>query len=120
MTDQIPDGLVWNEQLALEIVDGCISDLKDLLEIWLRQSPRLLSDIRSALESHDAKKLHLAAHTLRGSLQIFCTDVDHSAAAALEAVGRIGQTPNEIDLFTKLEVEIALVTQQVVVFLKAN
>ena len=64
MTDQMTASEGWEVKNALANADDRVSDLKELLEIWLRQSPKLLSQIRIALENGDAKKLELAAHTL--------------------------------------------------------
>ena len=111
-------GSAWNLESALKGVDGCASDLRELLEIFLRQTPALMVDIRSALESHDAKKLHLAAHTLKGSLQILCADEACAVAAELEALGNKGQTDSGGQLLSKLDTELASVLKGITDFLE--
>lgn len=118
MSDSLPMGPAWNLDSALKGVDGCVSDLRELLEIFLRQAPALMSDMRSGLESHDAKKLHLAAHTLKGSLQILCADDACAVAAELEALGNKGQTKSGEQLLSKLDTELARVLKGITEFLE--
>ena len=117
MSDSLPTGPVWDLELALKGVDGCVTDLKELLEIFLRQMPELVSDIRIALETNEADKLHLAAHTLKGSLQILCADAAEKAAADLETAGKKGQVTNGSEMLRKLETELARVREKSVEFL---
>ena len=120
MTDRLPIDLRWDAELALANLDDCLEDLKDLLEIFLRQTPRLLRDIRSALENNDAQKLHIASHTLRGSLQILCADAAESLAGALETAGQQGRIADGTQLLPKLEEELAVITQQVQTYLATH
>ena len=120
MTDQLPSDLAWNPDLALANVDGYLADLKELLGIWLRETPRLLSDIRDSLDHEHAKGLHLAAHTLRGGLYILGATNAASAAEALETSAASGQTVDGVELFSQLERELAPVTQQVTTFLNTH
>ena len=120
MQEQIPADLVWNTHSALLNVDGEVVDLKYLLGIWLKQTPQLMAEMRTALETSDGEKLHQAAHKLKGSLQILCAEDLCSAAVDLEDAGRKGQLGNGSQLFAKLESQITLLSQQVVNFLKTN
>ena len=117
MAEPSPVHEEWNVQLALECVDGCESDLRDLLLIWLRQSPDLLSSIRSALENDEPEKLQLAAHTLRGSLQILCADKACAYAAELEIAAKSRETASAAGVLPKLEIEIDDLTGLVITWL---
>lgn len=111
---------VWDETLAMANVDGHVQDMKELLEIWLRQAPCLLFDIRTALQNNDPVSLHLAAHTLKGSLQILGIEAAASIAQALENAGRTGLTTDGMNLLIQLEGELDLVTPQIVFFQNAH
>ena len=117
MTDPVPAGGAWSVQLALGSVDGSEPDLRELLEIWLRQSPRLICDIRRALENDDAEKLLLAAHTLKGSLQILCAEEACLYAAELEAAGQKRQVLSVASSLPKLEAELAIMTRLVTAYM---
>lgn len=92
-------------------------DLKNLLKIFLRETPRLLSDIRTAVENSETQRLHLAAHTLPGSLQILCADDAEFKAGAMETAGKHDRTAVAVTLLPKLEHELAMITLQVTTFL---
>ncbi len=107
---------VWNEAIALANVAGDREILKELIEIWLRQTPRLSSDIIRAVQIENPDELHLAAHTLKGSLQLFGMDTAASVAAALENAGRTKNLAGGADLVHQLETELALVVPQVIAY----
>ena len=104
-------------QLALESVDGSAPDLRGLLEIWLRMAPQLLSDIRCALDNDEPEKLVLAAHTLKGSLQILCAEEACRYAAELEAAGQKRLVSSAAGVLPKLVAEIADITELVTKYL---
>ncbi|MEI6541170.1 MAG: Hpt domain-containing protein [Planctomycetota bacterium] len=117
MTEPLQSDHGWNPERVLVSVDDCLVDLKNLLEIFLRETPRLLSDIRTAVENSEAQRLHLAAHTLRGSFQILCADDAELTAGAMETAGKHGKTAVAVTLLPKLEHELAMITLQVTTFL---
>jgi CheY-like chemotaxis protein len=55
--------------------------LPELVDLFLAQTPRLLQQARDAIDGRDAALLRRAAHTLKGSLSVFCA---HPAVAAAE------------------------------------
>jgi HPt (histidine-containing phosphotransfer) domain-containing protein len=119
MTDRSQTGPVWDAERALAYVDGYVEDLRDVLEIWLHQGPKLLSDIREALEGDDAQRLHLAAHTMKGSLQILGAR-STASAEALEALGQAGQTTGGSEWLARLENEFQILNPQISMFLETG
>ena len=110
----------WQTELALISVDGEVADLRDLAEIWLRQAPRLLSEIKVGLDRKDFSQVHIAAHTLKGSLQILCAEDLGPAALELETAAVRGLIPDEVALLTRLEAQLASLSSQVSAFLNAT
>ena len=51
----------------LERMDGDMDLLKEVIEIFLDDSPNLLAALRLALRSRDAAAMEKAAHTLKGA-----------------------------------------------------
>ena len=111
---------VWNDTIALANVAGDQEILIELMEIWLRQTPRLLLDIKQAVQSDNPDALHLAAHTLKGSLQVFGMETAASIAAALEVAGRTRNLAGGADLERQLEAELALVVPQIIAYQAAH
>jgi signal transduction histidine kinase/CheY-like chemotaxis protein/HPt (histidine-containing phosphotransfer) domain-containing protein len=64
--------------------------LKDIVAVYFDESPRLLEGVRSAVETGDASKLKVAAHTLKGAVSNFSTWPAFEAALRLETMGHTG------------------------------
>ena len=120
MNGSSSDGLAWSEELALANVDGDTRLLRELLEIWLRQAPQLIAASHSALESQDAKQLRLAAHSLRGSLQIVVAHEAEEGAEMLERSAKEGLLAACAPLLAKLEADIRVLTLQIREYLDQN
>ena len=74
--------------LALERVGGDERLLREIAVLFLDECPRVMGEIRSAVEAGDAGALELAAHSLKGSVGNFGADRVFQAALRLEAIGR--------------------------------
>lgn len=78
----------WVE--ARDIVNGKEDLLRDLIEIFLSEGPRLLDQAQQSWQRGDAAGLRIAAHTLKGSARYFGARRLSSAARELEiAAGRV-------------------------------
>jgi signal transduction histidine kinase/ActR/RegA family two-component response regulator len=64
--------------------------LPELVELFLTSSPRLLEQARDAIDRHDGALLGRAAHTLKGSLSVFCARPAVAAAERLELAAYAG------------------------------
>jgi CheY-like chemotaxis protein len=58
--------------------------LPELVELFLAQSPRLMQQARDAIDRQEAALLQRAAHTLKGTVSIFCAGPAAAAAERLE------------------------------------
>ena len=74
--------------LALERVGGDERLLQEIAVLFLEECPKMMAEIRSAVETGDATALELAAHSLKGSVGNFGADKVFQAALRLEAIGR--------------------------------
>lgn len=87
MSDQL---LMLNRMLALERVGGDQQLLQEVAQLFLEDCPRAMTDIRTAIDSRDAKLLEREAHSLKGSVANFGAEPVVSAALELERMGRNG------------------------------
>jgi HPt (histidine-containing phosphotransfer) domain-containing protein len=87
----------------MERLEGDQELLGELVELFLADSPRLLEEIRAAVESQDADQLMRAAHTLKGSVSNFCAPLAVEAAQKLEAQGRAGNLASAPQCLARLE-----------------
>jgi HPt (histidine-containing phosphotransfer) domain-containing protein len=74
----------------LERVEGDTELLREIVELFLADCPRLLDDVRSAIAADDTVALRRSAHTLKGAASNFGAAALVAAALELEAIGRGG------------------------------
>ncbi len=80
--------------------------LREFSTIVLTQSQTLMADIRTAIETSDAKLLRRGAHTLKGSCIYFGATALGEAAAVLEDVGRENSAEVSAESLATLEAEL--------------
>jgi two-component system sensor histidine kinase/response regulator len=94
---------VFDRAAALMRVEGDTELLVEIIEVFLDDSPRLLSQIREALKREDLKLLEQAAHTLKGSVGNFCAPAAYAAALKLEKIGGEGNVEKAQEAWIDLE-----------------
>src|SRR5262249_20420827 len=77
--------------------------LRDVIDVFLRESPGLLSAVRTAIAAADAAALHRAAHTVKGAILVFGADTAVAAAQRLEAMGRQADLAHAAEAYADLE-----------------
>ena len=97
---------------ALERVGGDEAMLRDLVEMFFAECPKLMQQIREHIASADGPELRRAAHTLKGSAHVF------GAAAAAEAAHRLEEIGRE-EAFADAEEALALLEDEVARLLPA-
>jgi signal transduction histidine kinase/CheY-like chemotaxis protein len=83
-----PPGAVLDWTRALERVGGSEELLRQLAHLFVKESGKLLAEVRQAVASADASRLRRAAHTLKGSADCFAAKPVVDAAQRLEFMGR--------------------------------
>jgi PAS domain S-box-containing protein len=101
-----PTDLAFDLDEALARVEGDHDLLRQLIDIFRMESPRMLSDIRDAVASDDAPGLERTAHRLRGSVASFSARAATQASLALEMMGREGNLTEARVRVAELECEI--------------
>ena len=99
---------VFNLAEALDRVEGDVDLLKEMIDIFLEECPRMLADIERAITASNSHALHHAAHTLKGSVSNFGAPRATTASFALEKMGRQQELAQAAAAFTTLKNEMAL------------
>jgi len=99
--DQILDG-----RALLAQVDGDVRLLRKLASLFLADCPTMLSSVRKAIASGDARSLQRAAHALKGSIANFAAKGSFKAALKLETMGRSGELTAADEAYVALEREV--------------
>jgi CheY-like chemotaxis protein/HPt (histidine-containing phosphotransfer) domain-containing protein len=77
---------VMDRAAALADVGGSDRLLRELAGLFLDECPRMLGEVRAALDQGDAVRLRRAAHSLRGAVTHFGAAAAEAAAGRLEAL----------------------------------
>ena len=99
------DVSMWDA--ALERVGGDEAMLRDLAEMFFAECPKLMQQIREHLAGADGPELRRAAHTLKGSAQVFGAEQTAEAAHRLEEIGREEAFADAGEALALLEDEVA-------------
>ncbi len=97
-TDELVD---WSTALAN--VEGDPELLRDVIGMLLTEAPRLLEEMRSALESGVLDSAGKRSHTLRGSLRLFGPTRAVECAQSFEAAVRADDPPAARAAFAELD-----------------
>jgi HPt (histidine-containing phosphotransfer) domain-containing protein len=101
-----PADRVLDPTQVLDRVGGDRKLLRELVEVFLADSPRLRTDIRTAIAGGDAGKLRLAAHALKGAVGTFSAPDATEAAQRLETLGQQGNLTGAEEAAAALEHEL--------------
>ena len=97
---------VLDWERALENTDGSEELLLELAGVFLEECPKMMRQIKAAIDERDAPGLQLAAHSLKGSVRIFAASAATDAALALENIGTSGDLSGAEDRRVALSQEI--------------
>jgi CheY-like chemotaxis protein len=95
-----------DQEIALKRTGGKPQVLGQIAQLFLDEGPRLLGDIRRALTDQNGTELERAAHTLKGSADLFGAQAVVNAAWKLETMGRDRTLDGADDAYTVLKREL--------------
>jgi PAS domain S-box-containing protein len=99
-------GEVLDRAAALARVDGDAELLSELARLFLRELPRMWSEIRKAVEKRDGEALARATHALKSSVGNFAAQRAVEAARRLEMMGSQGDLTQVEEAIRVLAAEI--------------
>jgi two-component system sensor histidine kinase/response regulator len=92
---------------ALDRLQGDRELLEELVGVIRQEAPRLLAEVRDAVDRGDAAALRLSAHTLKGSLGNFAAARAVEAARRLELMAKQGDLSDAQPALVALEHELS-------------
>ena len=78
----------------------------EVLTVFLDSIPGLLGELREACTNTDQKRLHAAAHSLKGSASSICAEPTRRIAAQLEEVGTQDEVISASSMLSELEKQL--------------
>lgn len=103
-----PDAI---ESLRALSPDTDASFLRELIEIYLQDTPERMVELEAALAKGDAHAMMRAAHTIKGSSSNFGANKLAQIALEIEQHGKAGNCSPATSILPGLKTEYALVAQ---------
>jgi PAS domain S-box-containing protein len=97
--------------VMLTRVGGDEKLLRELVDVFYQDCPRLMSEIATAIRAGNASALNEAAHSLKGMVAFFGMRSVTAAALKLETLGRQGELEQAAGAYTELTREVAQLQQ---------
>jgi PAS domain S-box-containing protein len=94
---------VLDEALLVSRVDRDPQLLRDLVDLFLEECPRLVNEIRVALDRKDAKAVERGAHSLKGCTSNLAAKMASEAALKLERLAHAGDLVTAESALPELE-----------------
>jgi HPt (histidine-containing phosphotransfer) domain-containing protein len=96
-----------DEAVLMSRVDNDLQLMQDLIDLYLADYPRLVDEIRTALERKDARALQRGAHSLKGCTSNLAAKLASEAAFKLEGLAHTGNWAEAANTLESLERELA-------------
>lgn len=97
------DERLFEQQSTLENLDGDLELLQLLARTFIADAPRLLGQMRSALDEGPAEAAARACHNTKGSVANFGADALVSDLKAMEAACRRGERDQAAAMYARIE-----------------
>ena len=98
---------------VLALTGGNVETMRAVIDVFTEECPKLMQRIRDAITKHDASQLQKAAHTLKGSVQVFGLKAPAEAALRLESIGRAGNLDGAEEAWSTLVAETEHLTRSI-------
>jgi two-component system sensor histidine kinase/response regulator len=95
---------------ALSNVDEDTALLAEIVEVFLRDSPKQVAVLREAIDSRNAQRTERTAHGLKGALASLGAQAAHALAYELETLGRQTELDGAVAVLQQLEHELERIT----------
>ena len=92
----------------LSRVDNDQELLRELVQLFKHECPRLMQSLQDAVSKQDTKAVETTSHSLKGMLANLSATRAASAASHLEEIGRAGKHSQLMESLAALESEIAV------------
>jgi two-component system sensor kinase len=99
----------WNA--ALEQIGGSEDLLRELMELFVEESGKLMPALRQAVEQRNMAEVRRLAHTIKGAATHFTAHSVVAAALRLETMGRDGDLAGADEAYARLEREVEQLKQ---------
>lgn len=112
MSDVATDNVVFDRDSVIDMVDGEIDFMQELIEMFLDDLPTHIETIRQGISSNDAESVQQVTHRLKTSVGNLGGRRAQPLVKELEQQARTGSVAGTDDLFARCEFEIEQFQQE--------
>jgi len=98
---------VLDEAVLMSRVDNDLQLMRDLIDLYLADYPRLVDEMHAALERKDPRALERGAHSMKGCTSNLAAKLASEAAFNLEGLAHAGNWAEAVNGLKSLESELA-------------
>ncbi|MGC8605168.1 MAG: response regulator, partial [Desulfomonilaceae bacterium] len=113
-------GEIVDRELLMARVGGDVDLLDELVELFLKNSPKMLLSVEQAVHEGKPETIEKVAHSIKGSVGSFAAERAFQAAMKLETMGREGKVRHTEQALKELEKEINLLKDVLVSLREAH
>jgi CheY-like chemotaxis protein len=106
------DGSAVDHVALLARMEGDQALLAEVVAIFHAEAPRMLADLRRAIEEANAAALQRVAHSFKGAVAIFGAHRASDAAQTLESLGRNGSVAGAAEVLAALEGQMTALSNE--------
>ncbi|MFQ5964695.1 MAG: Hpt domain-containing protein [Candidatus Scalinduaceae bacterium] len=111
---------VFDKDEALKIIEDDEEFLKELAEMFINDSPELMSNIKEAVSSRNLKALEKSAHKLKGAVAYFGKKPVFKTALKLEMMSEQSRLDDVEEIYGILVREVERLVNALREFIKPN
>ena len=100
---------IWSRAKLLETVGGDEQLLREVIQIFIEESPRQLAELRRAVTDANAELLERAAHSLKGELGYLGVPGTCEKARSLEEMGRTRNLEHATEFLNDFQTEVSAI-----------
>ena len=97
---------IFDKDRIMEQINNDTELLIKMIGLFSASYPKSVVSIKNSITQNDSRSLQRSAHTLKGSISNFASDIVYNIASDLEIMGRDNDMPNAKETCIKLEREI--------------
>ena len=109
-----------NRKALRERLEGDFNLFKELAQLFISDSPKLVSAVENAIGSKNSEKIGKTAHTIKGAIANFSAEKAYNAALDLEKIGKNSEFDKMERAFQSLQLEIENMREALKLLIEEN
>lgn len=109
-----------NKKALRERLDGDFDLFKELAQLFLSDSPKLVTAIEEAINNKNSEKIGKSSHTIKGAVANFSAEKAFNAALELEKIGKNHELEKVDEAYQNLKAEIDNMRKALKIILDEN